>query len=125
MLFVELGRVATHVDISKQNEFMVIVGIQDKNFVIVQFPLTMKRQRYSVNTIKLLDLVLPVKESMTMFEVQRVIDSEGAVKTYQNGEEYKRWEEVDTYKNCSDFERFKKDLKRRIEVDILTEKNML
>lgn len=122
MLFVQQGRLATFVDKSKHNLLLVIVSIQDENFVIVQSPLTMDRQRVSLNTIKLLDIVLPIKDTMTKFEVQRIIDSEGAVMKYQQTEDYKKWEEIEGDRMCSDFERFKKELERSVKANLISEK---
>lgn len=121
MHFVELGRLVTPISKTARNTFAVITGIQDKNFIIIQSPLTMKRARVAIKTIKLLDFVIPVKNDDTAFNVQRSIDSNGAVRDFESTDDYKECENMNQYMKANDFERFMIDMRKRVEMDVLRE----
>lgn len=125
MLFVELGRLVTPIKIDSRSKFAVIVGILDKNFVIIQYPLTMVRERVPVNALKLLEIVLPIKLNETPFDVQRNIDSHGAVKEFESSEDYKRCLKKNKYVGANDFERFVIDMVESVEINVLRERNII
>ncbi|EJW02648.1 hypothetical protein EDEG_02968 [Edhazardia aedis USNM 41457] len=122
MLFVQVGRLATYTKKDARNNFFVITQIQDKNFVIAQEPTTKRKIRVNVKQVKLLDVVLNINENMNESEVQEVLDHEGCVKWYHETADYKECVEDAKYKSANDFERFKFDLKKKVENDLISQK---
>lgn len=125
MKCVQIGRLVTPIATTARTSFSVIVDIQDKNFVITQSPLTMQRERVAINTVKLLDCVIPIAIKDTAFDVQRCIDSSGAVRDFEQSEDYKKCDREGRFRAANDFERFVIEMKERVEMDVLKEKNLI
>ncbi|KAF7683188.1 hypothetical protein TCON_1599 [Astathelohania contejeani] len=101
---------------------MVIIGIQDATHVVIQDATTRSRQRLPIKQIKLLDWVAEIKEDMTVEEVHQAVKKYSDM--YMETEDYLRCQRVEEYKNMSDFERFKYQLKKEIENDLLKQKGI-
>lgn len=125
MKLVQRGRLITFTSSKLHNKLAVILEVQDAKHVIIQHILTMQRERVNLNQIRLLDTVIELVEGSNALDVQRVVDQQAVVKSYESSEEYQRWEKNDRYLKMNDFERFMHGVKERIETEVLQEKKLI
>lgn len=99
--FVQVGRLAAPRSLSQRSTVYVITDIQDDSMVVVQ-DAQGSRKLLSVRSLHLLEDVVEIGRDMSVAEISKRIPQQKEEEALDN-----------------DFERFKRDLRAEIEVEVL------